>query len=192
MGFGGRLAGANPRFLLLYKGCSAEAIALITRGAEPLIGIVGACAAGLFAYLMGAALLLPHAIGAKAVVIAMLACSLYFQMTGTAVLLYSFTLAFLFAIIAVPFDGLIMRWNRPGSDATDATMFFTAAAIVCLILQPVSGSIASALDYTSRFAISSAVMAVCAIAVHLLLKRQGILVEKAAGDHDSNRSEIAG
>ena len=187
-----RITGANPRILLLDMGYSAEAIALITGGAEPLIGIVGACTAGLLAYRLGAALLLPYAIGAKAVVTAILACSLYFQMTGTVVLLCLFTLTFLFALIAAAFGGLIMRWSRPGSDATDAAMFFTVAAIVWLILQPVSGSIASAVDYTGLFAISSAVMAVCAVAVRLLLNRQGILVETAARDRDNNRSEVTG
>ena len=113
-------------------------------------------------------------------------------MTGTVVLLCLFTLTFLFALIAAAFGGLIMRWSRPGSDATDAAVFFTVAAIVWLILQPVSGSIASALDYTGLFAISSAVMAVCAVAVRLLLNRQGILVETAARDRDNNRSEVTG
>ena len=170
-----RFTGANPHLLLADMGYSAESIALITGGVEPVIGIFGAVAAGFFAYRLGPALLLPLAILAKAIVTALLTGALYYAMPGAVILTCLFALTFLFAHIAAAFGALIMRWSRPGSEATDAAMFFTVAAIVWLLLQPLSGGLADAAGYAGLFAASTAAMLMFAAVIWLLLRRHGVL-----------------
>ncbi|MEM1048027.1 MAG: MFS transporter [Pseudomonadota bacterium] len=166
-----RIAGANPHILLADLGLSAAQIGLVTGLLEPCMGMAGAGLAGFLSGRLGFQRLLPWAIAAKGVTMLALAAAQSIAAPAPLVTSLIVLLTFFFALIAASFGGLIMRWSRNGSEATDAAAFFTIAALVWLVLQPLAGLLADVLGYAGMFVVSGSFAFAAALLLPAMLAR---------------------
>lgn len=168
-----RMAGANPRVLLADLGLTAEAIGFITGLLEPAVTITAAACSGIAAKVIGVTSLLPAAIVAKSIALLLLAAAVFYDLSDLIIVVLLLTAAFCFALIAASMGALIMRWSRAGCEATDAAVFFTTAALVWLMLQPISGLLADKLGYSGLFLGVGLVMLPMAWAFSRMAKKIG-------------------
>ena len=165
-----RVTGANPRILLSDIGLSTEQLGIIMGVLEPTVGALGALIGGVLAASFGVARVLPAMIGLKSVTLFGLSIALYLSLSSHTVLILFLLMTLCFAAIVTCFGGLIMRWSRPGSEATDAASFFTAAALVWFVMQPLSGFLADQFEYVGLFLISAVLVLLVSVFILRLLK----------------------
>lgn len=183
-----RITGANPRILLSDLGLPVEKLSVILGVLEPGAGVLGALAAGALSASLGVARVLPAAIALKAFVLLALAAALQLSLFDNIIVMLFLLMTVCFAAIVTCFGGLIMRWSRKGSEATDAASFFTAAALVWFIMQPLSGFLADTFEYEGLFLISGILVLPMSLCMPLLL-RMTLLheTERSAGSGGAPR-----
>jgi len=146
-----RAAGANPRILLSDLNLSAECLGFVFGVLEPGTGVAGAITFGVLARSMGVLRLLPVAIGLKALVLFTFAGALRLTLEPEVFVALYLSIIFCFGAIVASFGGLILRWSRTGSEATDAASFFSVAAVMWFVMQPLSGYVADTYNYVGLF-----------------------------------------